>query len=95
MLPFWLTLTRFDGEDPVSSFRRFAEFGEGIVRLALRWALVESARTCLGGGRVAAGIVKGGYGLCWAGQPEVTFLRCISGGRVIKRVGVYCVTFAR
>ena len=57
-VPFWLSLSLFDGEDPVSSFRLFAVFGEGMGRLALRWAFVESASTLFGGGRVAAGIVK-------------------------------------
>ena len=57
-VPFWLSLSLFDGEDPASSFRLFAVFGEGMGRLALRWAFVESASTLLGGGRVAAGIVK-------------------------------------
>ena len=35
-LPFWLSLSLFDGEDPVSSFRLFAVFGEVMGRLALR-----------------------------------------------------------
>jgi hypothetical protein len=55
---FWLTLSLLDGEKPVSSFRRFALFGEAMGRLALRWALVESASTRFGGGRVATGIVE-------------------------------------
>lgn len=57
-MPFWLSLSLFDGEDPVSSFRLFAVFGEAMGRLALRWAFVESASTLFGGGRVAAGILK-------------------------------------
>lgn len=57
-MPFWLTLSRLEGEDPLSSFLLFTAFGEGRVGLALLWALVESASILLEGGRVATGIVE-------------------------------------
>ena len=78
-MPFWLTLSLLDGEDPVSSFRRFAVFGEGMVKLALLWALVESTSTRFGGGRVAAGIVEDERVFAEECSWDVTFLNCIGG----------------
>ena len=93
-VPFWLSLSLFDGEDPVSSFRLFAVFGEGMGRLALRWAFVESASTLFGGGRVAAGIVKNCVLYVSSSRTERVSERVLVG-RVIKRVGANYVRYFR
>ena len=93
-MPFWLSLSLFDGEDPVSSFRLFAVFGEGIGSLALRWAFVESASTLFDGGRVAVGILKDCGPYVSSSRTECVFERVLVG-RVIKRVGANYVRHFR
>ena len=79
-MPFWLSLSLFDGEDPVSSFRLFAVFGEGMGSLALRWAFVESANTLFDGGRVAVGILKSCGLYLSSGRLNVSLLETGAGG---------------